>query len=131
MLQRKAILLGIVMGGTDTTAKMTEWAMTELVHQREVLEKVQKELEDVVGLNNIVEESHLPKLHYLEAVVKETLRLHPAIPPLIPRRPSESYVVSGYNILKDTGIFINAWAIHRDPELWDDPLQFKLERFLI
>ncbi|CAI9093807.1 OLC1v1029387C1 [Oldenlandia corymbosa var. corymbosa] len=131
MLQRKAILMDIVVGGTDTTATMIEWAMAEVLHNREAMEKVQKELDDVIGLGNIVEEFHLPKLHYLEAVVKEALRLHPAIPLLVPRRPSKSSIVGGYTVPENTSVFVNAWAIQRDPELWDDPLQFKPERFLM
>jgi (+)-delta-cadinene 8-hydroxylase len=119
-----------VTAGTDTTATSVEWAMTEIVHNREVMRKVQKELEDVVGLNQIVEEFHLPKLQYLDAVVKEALRLHPALPLLTSRYPSESRTVAGYTIPKDTKIFVNAWAIQRDPQLWENPSDFKPERFL-
>lgn len=117
-------------GGTDTTATSAEWVMTEVLHNREVMQKVQKELEDVVGLNNIVEEYHLPKLKYLDAVVKEAARLHPALPLLLPRRPSEPCKVAGYTIPKDSKIFINVWAIQRDPQLWENALEFKPERFL-
>ncbi|CAI9093818.1 OLC1v1029398C1 [Oldenlandia corymbosa var. corymbosa] len=131
LTQMKAIMIDIVIGGTDTTATITEWAMTELLHHREVMEKVQKELNEVVGVGKVVEESHLPKLHYLEAVVKEAMRLHPPLPILIPRCPSKSFVIGGYTIPKGTTVFINAWAIQRDPELWDDPLEFKPERFLM
>ncbi|KAF8412392.1 hypothetical protein HHK36_000356 [Tetracentron sinense] len=64
------------------------------------MKKAQEELDDVVGVNNIVEESHLLKLHYLDVVVKETLRLHPAAPLLIPHCPSLSCMVGGYTIPK-------------------------------
>ncbi|KAL3499502.1 hypothetical protein ACH5RR_038595 [Cinchona calisaya] len=128
--QLKAIMMDIVIGGTDTTATMAEWTMAEVVHQREVMEKVQKELEEVVGMNNMVEEFHLSKLHYLEAVVKEAFRLHPALPLLIPKRPSQSCMVGGYTIPKDTRIIVNVWAVQRDPQLWDNQLEFKPERFL-
>ncbi|CAI9093809.1 OLC1v1029389C1 [Oldenlandia corymbosa var. corymbosa] len=131
MLQRKAIIMDTIVGGTDTTATLTEWGMTEVLHQREVMEKVHNELEDVVGIGKSVEEFHLPKLHYLEAVVKETLRLHPAVPLLLPRRPTKSSIVGGYTIPENTKVLINSWAIQRDPELWDDPLKFKPERFLM
>ena len=117
-------------GGTDTAATTIEWAMTEMMHNREVMQKVQKELEDVVGVNNIVEEFHLPKLQYLDAVVKEALRLHPAAPLILPRRPTQSCTIAGYTIPKDTKIFVNIWAIQRDPQLWENPSEFKPERFL-
>ncbi|KAL3499501.1 hypothetical protein ACH5RR_038594 [Cinchona calisaya] len=130
LTQVKAIVMDVLLGGTDTTAAMSEWVMTEVMHNREVMEKVQKELEDVIGINNTVEELHLPKLQYLGAVVKETFRLHPALPLLVPKRSSQSCMVGGYTIPKDTSVFVNAWAIHRDPELWDNPLEFKPERFL-
>ncbi|KAK6161520.1 hypothetical protein DH2020_004901 [Rehmannia glutinosa] len=83
--QIKAILMDVIVGGTDTTATTVEWAMAELMNNPDVMAKAQKELSDVVGLNNIVEELHIPNLKYLEAVIKETLRLHPAIPLLVPR----------------------------------------------
>ncbi|KAH7863790.1 hypothetical protein Vadar_022041 [Vaccinium darrowii] len=128
--QLKSMLLEIVIGSTDTTATMVEWVMAELVHRPEVMKKVQEELSDIVGLNKVAEESHVPKLHYLDTVFKETFRLHPALPLLIPKRPSQSSIVSGYTIPKDTKVFLNVWAMHRNPEAWDDPSEFKPERFL-
>ncbi|GMP95982.1 hypothetical protein CsSME_00044827 [Camellia sinensis var. sinensis] len=128
--QIKALLVDIVVGGTDTTATMVEWVMTEIMHNPELMKKVQEELSDIVGMNNFVEESHLPKLLYLDAVVKETFRLHPALPLLVPRRPSQSCVVGGYTIPKGTRVFLNVWAIQRDPDFWDNPSEFRPERFL-
>ncbi|KAL0289234.1 UNVERIFIED_CONTAM: Flavonoid 3'-monooxygenase [Sesamum calycinum] len=104
--------------------------MAELLNHKEKLHKVQKELSDIIGLSTVAEESHLPKLRYLDAVVKETLRLHPAVPLLLPRRPSQSCVVGGYTIPKHTTVFLNVWSIQRDPSLWDNPLEFNPERFL-
>ncbi|XP_028127669.1 cytochrome P450 76C1-like [Camellia sinensis] len=128
--QIKALLTDIVVGGTDTTATMVEWVMTEIMHNPELMKKVQEELSDIVGMNNFVEEFHLPKLLYLDAVVKETFRLHPAVPLLVPRCPSQSCVVGGYTIPKGTRVFLNVWAIQRDPDFWDNPSEFRPERFL-
>ncbi|KAK4400334.1 cytochrome [Sesamum angolense] len=86
--QIKAVLVDIVAGGTDTTATTIEWAMAELLNNPKAMTNVQNELSEVVGLNNEVEEFHMPKLKYLEAVLKETMRLHPAVPLLIPRSPT-------------------------------------------
>nr|GME00444.1 angelicin synthase-like [Ipomoea batatas] len=126
----KAMLLDIVIGGTDTTATMVEWVMTTLLDNPEIMKKVQKELEDIVGINNVVEEVHLPKLSYLDAIVKETFRLYPALPLLVPRCPTQTTQVGGYTIPKGTKVFLNMYAIHRDPQLWDNPLKFRPERFL-
>ncbi|XP_019160544.1 PREDICTED: angelicin synthase-like [Ipomoea nil] len=126
----KALLLDIVIGGTDTTVTMVEWVMTILLDNPEIMKKVQKELEEIVGINNIVEEVHLPKLSYLDAVVKETFRLFPALPFLVPRCPTHTTQVGGYTIPKGTRVFLNMYAIHRDPQLWDNPMEFRPERFL-
>ncbi|CAM8946743.1 unnamed protein product [Rhodiola kirilowii] len=130
LTQIKAILMDLALGGTDTTSTMVEWTLSELLLHPEVLKTVQEELAEVVGLDNLVDESHLPKLHYLDAVVKEALRLHPPLPLLLPRRPIESTQVGGYTIPKDAKIFINVWAIQRDPSLWENPLEFRPDRFL-
>ncbi|KAF8369713.1 hypothetical protein HHK36_032264 [Tetracentron sinense] len=128
--EMKAILLDIAVGGTDTTSTTVEWVMAELMQHPEVMRRAQEELDDVVGVNNIVEESHLPKLQYLDAIVKETLRLHPALPLLVPHCPSLSCIVGGYTVPKGTRVFLNVWAMQRDPQVWNNPLEFQPERFL-
>lgn len=104
--------------------------MAEMMQHPEVMRKAEEELEQVVGMNNMVEESHLSKLPYLDAVVKETLRLHPPVPLLVPHCPSESCMVGGYTVPKGTVVFFNVWAMQRDPEAWESPLEFIPERFL-
>eukprot|EP00262_Sarcandra_glabra_P010716 TRINITY_DN260_c0_g2_i1.p1 TRINITY_DN260_c0_g2~~TRINITY_DN260_c0_g2_i1.p1 ORF type:complete len:528 (-),score=40.98 TRINITY_DN260_c0_g2_i1:282-1865(-) len=126
----KGLLMDMLGGGTSTTANAAEWAMAELLQHPHIMRKVQKELDEVVGMNSVVEESHFPKLKYLDAVIKETLRLHPAGPFLIPRSPTSSCVVGGYTIPKGVRVMVNIWAIHRDPEYWNNPLEFYPERFL-
>ncbi|EYU21039.1 hypothetical protein MIMGU_mgv1a024168mg, partial [Erythranthe guttata] len=130
LTQIKAILMDIVVGGTDTTATMVEWVMTELLHNPSIMQKVQQEVTNVVGANNVVEESHASKLHYLEAVVKETFRLHPPLPLLVPRYLSESCTIGEHTIPKGSRVFLNMWSIHMDPHVWENPLQFRPERFL-
>nr|XP_043629133.1 cytochrome P450 76C2-like [Erigeron canadensis] len=126
----KALLFDIVTATTDTASTMVEWVMAELLNNPDVKTKVHEEMTKVIGMNNIVEESHLPKLTYLDAVIKETFRLHPPLPLLIQRCPEESCMVGGYTIPKGTIVYINVWAIHRDPKNWTNPLEFKPERFL-
>ncbi|KAF9621266.1 hypothetical protein IFM89_018483 [Coptis chinensis] len=125
-----SLILELFMGATETTSSTIEWAMTELLRDSKTMSKVRTELAQVVGENRRINESDIEKLPYLHAVVKETLRLHPPIPFLIPRRAVEDNNFMGYFIPMDTQVFVNAWAIGRDPDSWDDPLSFKPERFL-
>ncbi|KAJ0790147.1 putative cytochrome P450 [Helianthus annuus] len=126
----KLILLDIMIAGTETSATTVEWAMSNIMQNHNIMKKIQEELVEIVGLNNIVEEYHLPKLKYMDATIKETLRMHPIVPFLIPRSPSKTCVVGGYTIPKGCSIFLNVWSIHHDPLYWDDPLKFNPERFL-
>ncbi|KAM3709667.1 hypothetical protein ACB098_02G191200 [Castanea mollissima] len=130
MIHLKALLMDMVVGGTDTSSHTIEFAMAEIMNKPEVMRKTQQELEVVVGKDNTVEESHIHKLPYLYAVMKETLRLHPALPLLVPHCPSETCTVGGYTIPKGSRIFVNVWAIQRDPSIWENPLNFDPERFL-
>ncbi|KAL8263783.1 hypothetical protein R6Q59_021913 [Mikania micrantha] len=130
MLQIKALLTDVIGAATDTTSTMVEWVMAEILNNSDVMQKVQDELTKVVGMNNIVEESHMNNLTYLDAVIKETFRLHPPLPLLINRCPDKSCMVGGYTIPKNTIVYMNVWAIHRDPSNWMNPLEFKPERFL-
>nr|ALG05121.1 cytochrome P450 [Sinopodophyllum hexandrum] len=126
----KALFLDLILAGTKTTATAVEWAVSELIKQPVLMKKAKQELDEVVGMNNIVEESHLPKLQYIEAVMKEVLRLHPPGTLLLPRTPKESCIIGGYMIPKGAMVFVNVWAIQRNPEYWVDPLEFRPERFL-
>ncbi|XP_050370226.1 flavonoid 3'-monooxygenase CYP75B137-like [Argentina anserina] len=126
----KALFMDMITAGTDTSSNTIEFAISEVMNKPEVLEKINQELEAVVGKENIVEESHIHKLPYLYAVMKETLRLHPVVPLLIPHCPSETCTVGGYTIPKGSQIFVNVWAIHRDSSSWENPLEFDPTRFL-
>ncbi|KAK9698702.1 hypothetical protein RND81_08G124600 [Saponaria officinalis] len=130
MIHIKALLMDMVVGGTDTTSNTVEFAMAEIMNKPEVLNKVQEELDTVIGKDGVVEEHHIYKLPYLQAVMKETLRLHPTVPLLVPHCPSESCIVGGYTIPKGSRVFFNVWAIHRDPSIWANPLEFDPNRFV-
>ncbi|XP_077243506.1 flavonoid 3'-monooxygenase-like [Tasmannia lanceolata] len=125
----KALLLDLVVGGTETVSTTMEWAMSEMLMSQKIIKKAQEELDTVVGKDNILLESHLPQLHYIEGIAREVLRLHPGLPLLVPRCPSVPATVSGYHIPLGTRIFINVWAIQRDPSLWENPLEFMPERW--
>ncbi|KVI07310.1 cytochrome P450 [Cynara cardunculus var. scolymus] len=115
--------------GTETTSASTEWLMAELLRNKELMQKVRDEVTKNID-GNVVKESDLVGLPFLEACFKETLRLHPAGPLLLPHRAKEACEIMGYTIPKDSQIMVNVWAINRDPNIWDDPLSFKPERFV-
>lgn len=117
------------MAGTETTSSTINWGMAELLHKPDSFRKLRDEIDQIVGRSRRVEEADLNKLPYLDAVVKETMRLHPSLPMLLPRNSIQDTEYMGYFIPKNTIVFVNVWAIHRDPDAWEDPLSFKPERF--
>lgn len=122
-------LQDMFVAGTDTTFATLEWVMTELVRHPLILRKAQDEVRRVVGAKGRVEESDLGELHYMRAIIKETFRLHPAVPLLVPRETVAACTLGGYDIPPRTRVFINTFAMGRDPEIWEDPLEFSPERF--
>ncbi|KAI3757391.1 hypothetical protein L6452_04928 [Arctium lappa] len=115
--------------GTETTSATTEWLMVELLRNQKLMQKARNEVTKNIN-SDVVKESDLVHLPFLEACYKETLRLHPAGPLLLPHRAIEPCEMMGYTIPKDSQIMVNVWAINRDPKVWDDPLSFKPERFV-
>ncbi|KAM2033893.1 hypothetical protein ACFX1T_015709 [Malus domestica] len=127
----KAILLDMISGSLDTSAMAIVWTLAELLRHPEVMKRLQKELQSVVGMDRMVEESDLPKLDYLSMVVKESFRLHPVGPLLIPHQSMEDIIVDGYHIPKKSRVFINIWTIGRDLNVWSDNVEeFYPERFM-
>ncbi|XBI33478.1 hypothetical protein VPH35_056806 [Triticum aestivum] len=126
----KGNIFGTFIGGSDTTSATILWAMAELIRNPRLLERVQEEISAVVGDNERVRPDDLAKLVYLKMVVKETLRLHPPATMLLPREAMRDIRIGGYDVLAKTRIYVNVWAIGRDPASWpDEPEEFKLERF--
>ena len=104
--------------------------MAELIHNPHVMAKAKEELEQVIGIGNSIDESDITKLPYLQAVVKETLRLHPSAPLLLPRKARIDVKICGYTIPQGSQILVNEWAMGRNPSIWDNPNMFFPERFL-
>ncbi|KAK6149195.1 hypothetical protein DH2020_016720 [Rehmannia glutinosa] len=126
----KAFILDLFAAGTDTSAITVEWALSELINHPNILKNAAQEIDSVIGNNNrLVEESDIPNLPYLQAIVKETLRLHPT-GPLIVRQSNKDCTIAGYNIPAKTRLFVNVWAIGRDSNHWENALEFRPQRFL-
>ncbi|KAK6126615.1 hypothetical protein DH2020_039640 [Rehmannia glutinosa] len=126
----KAILMDIFIAGTDTGAATIIWTMTAVMKHPTSMKKLQNEIRELIGEKGQVNEDDLPKLPYLKAVIKETLRLYPPAPLLLPRETLEKCNLNGYTIPPKTLVYVNAWAIARDPEYWENPNEFQPERFL-
>ncbi|XP_047328117.1 cytochrome P450 71A1-like [Impatiens glandulifera] len=135
----KSQLTDILVAGTDTSAATLVWAMSELMKNPKTMNKVQQEVRSIKHEN--INDNHsqiccqvleddLDKLVYLKAVVKETLRLHPPAPLGVPHLATQTCKIKGYKIQSGDIIFVNLWAIGRDPEYWENPQEFSPERFL-
>ncbi|XP_054786983.1 cytochrome P450 81E8-like [Prosopis cineraria] len=125
----KGLVLVMLTAGTETSAVTLEWAMSSLLNNPKVMEKAKKEIDTHIGNDRLVDEPDISKLPYLQSIISETLRLHPAAPLLVPHEASNDCTIGGYNVPRGTMVLVNAWAIHRDPQLWDDPTSFKPDRF--
>ncbi|CAO2037436.1 unnamed protein product [Urochloa humidicola] len=125
----KAVILDLFGAGSETSANTLQWAMSELVRNPKVMQKAQTEIREKLQGKPVVTEDDLVGLRYIKLIIKETLRLHPVVPLLLPRECRESCKVMGYDVPKGTTVFVNVWAINRDPKYWDDATTFKPERF--
>lgn len=106
-----------------------ERAIFLLLNHPEALRKVRTEIDTQVGHNRLLNETDLATLPFLHCVINETLRLYPPVPLLLPHYSSEDCTVGGFDIPQGTTLLVNTWAIHRDPNVWEEPNDFKPERF--
>ncbi|KAM3286097.1 desmethyl-deoxy-podophyllotoxin synthase [Capsicum chacoense] len=125
----KSVILEMFMGGTDTSSTVLEWAISEMMKNPLVMEKAQAEVRKVFEGKSKITESEIQKLDYMKLVIKETLRMHPPLPLLLPREANEKCEIGGYEIPAKTKVIINAWAIDRHPEHWKNAECFEPERF--
>ncbi|KAI3675986.1 hypothetical protein L1987_85582 [Smallanthus sonchifolius] len=126
----KAIVSDVFSGGTDTTSASIEWTLSELIRHPNIMKKVQKEVTELGKGRSMITEDDIEHMPYLKAVFKETMRLHTPLPLLVPHEAMDDVKVMGYDLKKGTQLMINAWAIARDPSIWEDADMFKPERFL-
>ncbi|KAG6780154.1 hypothetical protein POTOM_013008 [Populus tomentosa] len=124
----KGHVLVLLLGGTETAATSMEWALANLLNHPDVLKKAKAELDAQVG-DRLIDESDFAKLHYLQSIISENLRLCPVTPLIPPHMPSSDCTIGGFHVPAGTILFVNAWSLHRDPTLWDEPTSFKPERF--
>ncbi|CAI0446838.1 unnamed protein product [Linum tenue] len=128
--QIKHFIIELLMASIDTSAATLQWAMAELINRPNIFKKLREEIDSITGVDRLVKESDVQNLPYLRALVKESLRLHTAAP-MIPRECSQDCKINGFNVKSKTRVLINAYAIMRDPDMWEDPDKFMPERFLL
>ncbi|XP_058072998.1 cytochrome P450 703A2 [Magnolia sinica] len=126
----KALVQDMIAAATDTSAVTNEWAMAEVIKHPHVQRKIQDELDEVVGPDRMVTESDLAHLNYLRCVVRETFRMHPAGPFLIPHESVRPTQLFGYHIPAKTRVFINTHALGRNTRVWDSTDEFRPERHI-
>ncbi|CAN6585504.1 unnamed protein product [Malus baccata var. baccata] len=137
----KATVLNLISGGSDPTSVLMGCAISMLLDNRHALKKVYEELDNHVGKGRLIHGriyvvprppvlciNNINNLVYLQAVIREVMRLYATFSGY--REFTEDCIVGGYHVLKGTWLMVNTWKIHTDPRVWDDPMKFKLERFL-
>ncbi|KAK9091218.1 hypothetical protein Sjap_024395 [Stephania japonica] len=127
----KSIIMDVLAAGMDTSVNVINWALPELLRHPKLMKRVQEELREVIGMDRMVEEIDLTKLNFLNLVIKETMRLHPVAPLLLPHESIEDITINGYFIPKKSQVFINIWTIGRDPKVWSENAEeFNPDRFM-
>ncbi|MCE3050381.1 hypothetical protein HAX54_047081 [Datura stramonium] len=126
----KATMLSMIEDGSDTIAVHLTWIMSLLLNNPHVIKKAQEEIDTKIGKERWAEDSDVQDLVYLQAIIKETLRLYPPAPLLVPHEAVEDCKVAGYHVPKGTRLYVNVWKIHRDPNIYSKPENFIPERFL-
>ncbi|KAL8172048.1 hypothetical protein V2J09_023852 [Rumex salicifolius] len=124
----KGLVLVMLLGGTDTTSATMEWALSLLLNHPQILTKARAEIDRHVCHDRLVNESDLGRLPYLHSIVLESLRIRP-VGPIVARDASQECTIGGYRIPRDTILMVNMWALNHDPEVWEDPEEFKPKRF--
>ncbi|XP_059669703.1 cytochrome P450 71D11-like [Cornus florida] len=126
----KSVILDMFIGGIETSSNTLGWIIAEMLKNPRVMKKAQAEVRQILcKKGNILNEDDLHELSYLKLVIKEALRLHPPLPLLVPRESRERSEINGYEIPAKTQVFVNVFAINKDPENWSDPESFVPERF--
>ncbi|XP_006339044.1 premnaspirodiene oxygenase-like [Solanum tuberosum] len=125
----KAIMIDLFGAGTETSGTTIIWAMSEMMRNPSVLAKAQAEVREAFKGKETFNEDVIEELKYLKQVVKETFRLHPPAPLLIPRECREETSINGYTIPLKTRVIVNVYAMGRDPKYWEDAESFIPERF--
>lgn len=124
------VLVDMFSAGEETVKTCLLWSLVYLLHNPEVMRKVQDELDAVVGRSRMPSLEDQPHLPYTEATICEVLRRSSVVPLGTSHATSKDTVLGGYNIPKGATIIPLLYSCHMDPNLWDEPEKFEPTRFL-
>ncbi|XP_036429459.1 steroid 17-alpha-hydroxylase/17,20 lyase [Colossoma macropomum] len=116
--------------GVETTTTVLKWSIVYLIHHPQVQKKIQEELDSKIGRDRHPLLSDRGNLPYLEATVREVLRIRPVSPLLIPHVALSDCSIGEYTVQKGTRVIVNLWSLHHDEKEWKNPELFVPERFL-
>ncbi|XP_015895174.3 cytochrome P450 78A5 [Ziziphus jujuba] len=126
-----AVLWEMIFRGTDTVAILLEWILARMVLHPDIQTKAQGEIDQVVGRFRQVSDSDIQNLPYLQAIIKESLRMHPPGPLLSWARLAIHDVHVGSDFIPaGTTAMVNMWAITHNEKIWSEAEKFKPERFM-
>ncbi|XP_035687109.1 cytochrome P450 2U1-like [Branchiostoma floridae] len=128
--QHATIVYQLFLAGTDTTSTTLRWALLYMILHPDIQEKVQQEIDSVLGPNQEPSMAHRSQMPYTEATLAEVLRLAPVVPLSVIHSTSNDTTFRSYNIPKNTSVLVNIWSVHHDPKLWPEPDKFDPTRFL-
>uniref|UniRef100_A0A4W5S1B2 Cytochrome P450 2U1 n=1 Tax=Hucho hucho TaxID=62062 RepID=A0A4W5S1B2_9TELE len=124
------IIGDLFIAGTDTTTNTVLWMMLYMVVHPDIQERVQAEIDAVVGPDRVPSLTDKGSLPFTEATMMEVQRMTVVVPLAIPHMASETTEFRGYTIPKGTVIIPNLWSVHRDSTVWEEPDDFNPSRFL-
>jgi cytochrome P450 len=119
-----------MLAGSESASMTMTWLLALLLNNMNALKQAQEEIDHHIGKNRRVEPSDINNLVYVQAIFKETLRLYPSAPLLVPHEGTKDCYIQGYYVPKGTRVFANVWKLHRDPSIWSEPEKFSPERFI-
>lgn len=130
MVAVEGVIFDIFSAGSETSATTLEWVMAELMKNPAAMVKATAEVRRAFEGDGTVDEGKLGELPYMRLVIRETFRLHPPLPLMLPRECQEPCKVLGFDVLKGTQVIVNTWALGRDERSWGpDAAEFRPERF--
>jgi cytochrome P450 len=121
-------MFALLLAGHETTATSMAWALDRILRRPDVVARIRSELGRVVGIGDL-EPEHVAKLEYLDAVVKESARLHPVLPE-VGRELEAPARIGGVDLPAGVTATAAVYLVHRRPDLWREPERFEPERFL-